>query len=404
MYTQPATDVEMLDLPEVPMPEPDVSQPIALQHPKRQHFLPAAFRDLVPSQPKTCPPMPPIHIIPNAPPQNPVQQHREKSPSPSMTPNEPTPLETITTEPNEFGLYRIFTQYPTHDPVELTSLDDVCDASTFAMSKLPSRDPGCVFGQPKVTDAMTVDSPYAPFPNASTYYMMQFAYSDNTGGLSGIQQLNNEVIQQPDFDPRELHGFNAVREAKHLDDYNSMAPTTELQTLPFDTYDGWINSSVKIKLPCAGVTVKEKKAAELQVGGVVHRDLLSVMKQAYMDDSATEFNLRGFKQMWNCGDGSEPICVHGEVYTSDAFLKMEQEVLLSPPEPGCELEWVIALIMAYSDSTHLASFGTASLWPGYLWFGSQSKYSRAKPSKFSAHHLVYFPLVSSSMGIVSALI
>ncbi|KAH7871046.1 uncharacterized protein C8R40DRAFT_1175015 [Lentinula edodes] len=47
--------------------------------------------------------------------------------------------------------------------------------------------------------------------------------------------------------------------------------------------------------------------------------------------------------------------------------------------------------MAYSDSTHLASFGTASICPGYLWFGSQSKYSRAKPSKFAAHHLVYFP-------------
>lgn len=101
--------------------------------------------------------------------------------------------------------------------------------------------------------------------------------------------------------------------------------------------------------------------------------------------------------MWKHGDDTEPIRVHGEVYTSDAFLKMEREVLSSLPEPGCELERVVAPIMAYSDSTHLASFGTASLWPGYLWFGSQSKYPRAKPSKFAAHHLVYFPSVSSSM-------
>lgn len=72
---------------------------------------------------------------------------------------------------------------------------------------------------------------------------------------------------------------------------------------------------------------------------------------------------------------------------------MEKEVLQGPAEPGCNLERVVVPIMGYSDSTHLASFGTASICPGYLWFGSQSKYSRAKPSKFAAHHLVYFPSV-----------
>ncbi|KAE9391231.1 hypothetical protein BT96DRAFT_317856 [Gymnopus androsaceus JB14] len=76
---------------------------------------------------------------------------------------------TVSTEPNEFGLYRVFTQYPTHDPVEFTSLDDVCDAATFATSKLPSHDPGRVFGQSKAPSDGVDCSPYAPFPNASTY-------------------------------------------------------------------------------------------------------------------------------------------------------------------------------------------------------------------------------------------
>ncbi|KAE9410585.1 hypothetical protein BT96DRAFT_984098 [Gymnopus androsaceus JB14] len=185
---------------------------------------------------------------------------------------------------------------------------------------------------------------------------MQLAYSKNTSGLPGIQHLNDKVIQQPNFDPKDLRGLNTTR-----------------------------------------VSVKEKKAVELEVSGVVHQDLLSVLKEAYMDESASEFNLRGFKQMWQCKKGSEPIRVHGEVYTSNAFLDMEREVLASPPEPGCDLEQVVAPIMAYSDSTHLASFGTASLWPGYLWFGSQSKYSCAKPSKLAAHHLVYFPSLPETL-------
>lgn len=40
---------------------------------------------------------------------------------------------------------------------------------------------------------------------------------------------------------------------------------------------------------------------------------------------------------------------------------------------------------------HLASFGNAALWPIYLFLGNQSKYIRAKPSAFAAHHLAYIP-------------
>ena len=54
---------------------------------------------------------------------------------------------------------------------------------------------------------------------------------------------------------------------------------------------------------------------------------------------------------------------------------------------------VILALMIWSDSTHLASFGTASLWPIYLYFGNLSKYTRAKPSSFAAHHLAYIPKV-----------
>src|SRR6266567_260860 len=49
--------------------------------------------------------------------------------------------------------------------------------------------------------------------------------------------------------------------------------------------------------------------------------------------------------------------------------------------------------MLDSDSTHLANFGTATLWPVYTLFSNQSKYSCAKPSNFAAHHVAYLPLV-----------
>jgi len=55
---------------------------------------------------------------------------------------------------------------------------------------------------------------------------------------------------------------------------------------------------------------------------------------------------------------------------------------------------VIAPIMVSSDATHLTNFGSASLWPIYLYLGSQSKYTHAKPMSFAAHHLAYVPKVN----------
>ena len=49
--------------------------------------------------------------------------------------------------------------------------------------------------------------------------------------------------------------------------------------------------------------------------------------------------------------------------------------------------------MLWLDSTHLTSFGHASLWLLYLYIGGLSKYTCAKPSSFAAHHLAYIPKV-----------
>ncbi|KAG6892461.1 hypothetical protein C0992_000423, partial [Termitomyces sp. T32_za158] len=61
------------------------------------------------------------------------------------------------------------------------------------------------------------------------------------------------------------------------------------------------------------------------------------------------------------------------------------------PPANDDLETVIVPLMLYSDSTRLASFGTASLWPLYMWFGGLSKYIRSTVNSFSANHLAYFP-------------
>jgi hypothetical protein len=91
-----------------------------------------------------------------------------------------------------------------------------------------------------------------------------------------------------------------------------------------------------------------------------------------------------------------PQHVYSELYNSDAFLLEHNKIQAEHCNDEPALENVVATLMPYSDSTHLTNFGTASLWPIYLFFSNISKYIRAKLTSFSANHLAYIPSVSVS--------
>ena len=90
-------------------------------------------------------------------------------------------------------------------------------------------------------------------------------------------------------------------------------------------------------------------------------------------------------------------CLHGEIYQSDAMLEAQDQISKLPHAPDNTLECVVVPLMVWSDSTQLANFGSASLWPFYLYFGNQLKYTRGKPTANVCHHLAYIPTVSSDL-------
>ena len=61
--------------------------------------------------------------------------------------------------------------------------------------------------------------------------------------------------------------------------------------------------------------------------------------------------------------------------------------------PNSELEPFVAGIHCYLDVTHLADFGTTSLYLMYMYIRNQSQFTPAKPSEFTAHHIAYIPKV-----------
>jgi hypothetical protein len=210
--------------------------------------------------------------------------------------------------------------------------------------------------------------------------------------LAELDRLVNEVILAEDFDKEDLRGFRASKELERLDNYEG---DPEDIRSSFSTADGWVETSVRIRLPADGVKhPSEESAPEFHVPGLFYRRPLEVIKSAFREVPAERFHLTPFQTFFQTSPDKPAERVYSEMYTSDAMIDEHRKISSQPKVDGCTLETVVAAIMLWSDSTHLASFGTASLWPIYLYLGNQSKYTRGKPSCFAAHHLAYIPKVS----------
>ncbi|KIN92673.1 hypothetical protein M404DRAFT_172845, partial [Pisolithus tinctorius Marx 270] len=155
--------------------------------------------------------------------------------------------------------------------------------------------------------------------------------------------------------------------------------------------DNWNKTSVKVKLPAEKVQfASELDAPKFEVPDLFYRKPLELLRSAFNKVSAQTFHTKPFKLFWKRSPSVQPERIYGDLYTGDAMLAEHESIQRHKSTTGT-LENVIAAIMVWSDSTHLANFGNVALWPIYVFIGNQSKYIHCKPMSFSAHHLAYIP-------------
>ena len=97
-------------------------------------------------------------------------------------------------------------------------------------------------------------------------------------------------------------------------------------------------------------------------------------------------------KVWKSPHTEEEQLVYDELYTSDAWNQAQDEIMKQRRTDGCQLERVVAILTLWSDSTQLATFGHASAWPVYLFFGNLTKYARTKSG--ACHPIALIPHVS----------
>lgn len=362
------------------IPTPPVFVPPPTRSGRARKF-PKKFVDFLPNSATQLPHLP-------ARPPRPIAQPR--APSPPRIIREPTPPlqpTVIRTPPNDFGLYREYTTYPSVDRDDQEDLDALCDAPGLATAPQQPKSWWKAIGIPYPTHKSGL---FAPFLNATVFRLMNWYYSgSNTKSIAELDSLVKNVILADDFSPAHLKNFSAARELRRLD-------SDDPEKSPFAAKDGWKTSTVRISLPAEGVSHEsEGVAPTLDVPNIYHRSLVSTIISALQDESAKLFHFIPFRLFWKPTPNAIPERVLTELYNSDAFIAEHEKISKIPPPlgPGPTMENAIAAMMLWSDSTHLANFGDASLWPIYLFLGNQSKYTRAKPNSCAAHHVAYIPEV-----------
>ncbi|KAK7680031.1 hypothetical protein QCA50_016977 [Cerrena zonata] len=305
------------------------------------------------------------------------------SPMLQPPPEPPTiDLHTYTTTPDHFGLFRQYHALPSPNSTRPIHIPISIPTIIHPASNVPPSLLGKMTFEHQEPDKSSESTPpdLAGCTNHSTRMFMEWYWRSKSKSLEDANYFVHNVLLHDDFLLQEMAGFDARRETAQIDvEANKRA-------------DRWQESDVNIYVPDGHphVSPDDGPIPIYSVKGLIHCSITEIIKDVWSQPSSTDFEYIPYRLFWS-QEGSPTEQVHGELYTSEAFNRAYEDLLRQPGEPDCSLERVICGLMMYSDSTHLSNFGDAALWPIYMYFGNQSKYTRARPSSGSCHHLAYIP-------------
>lgn len=220
-----------------------------------------------------------------------------------------------------------------------------------------------VSSQPLLSTSTVSDMTEIPLDecsNISSRLIMGYHWSKSTKSLDDINYLVHQVIRNTLMDPDSLSDFNAYKEMRLVD--------AAIATWA----DGWHKSTVQIEVPDGKPHAPGSNSPVpiFPVPGLVHCSIIEIIKTVWSSQDSRDFQFIPFCQFWTRTPSGNEERVLGELYTSEVFNTAYEDLQNQPSEPGCKLECIICALILYSDSTHLANFGDAALWPLYLFFGN----------------------------------
>jgi hypothetical protein len=331
--------------------------------PPRTRRLPARYRDIEPDDSRHSKPDPPEDIPPL-----------------TEVPMPPSPIQHIFTTAyktvtNAFNIFRAYAEKPLlHVTKAAANSNSSHKAATSLVSKL------------------------FPFPNRSAFMLYRWHLQGATKSLGDLQNLV-DVLAHPEFNLDEIKGAKFSIIGKNVDD------AVNSDSHPLCRGMGWKTADILVKVP-----LPKQKPMDYTVPGLRYRSIWKVVADAVQKSrpDTSPLHYVPFCQFWRCPTPKLPDHierVYNELYTSDAWLKEHAKLQSVPPEISadgtpCNLPKAIAGLMFWSDATQLANFGSAKLWPLYLFLGNQSRYFRSRLTSGECHQIAYFPSVSQRLHFI----
>lgn len=274
---------------------------------------------------------------------------------------------------NIFGLFRRYlgASFPDHDPESEIQPADLSDA-TVDHSEVDVVPPASLF---------------RPYPNYSAFLLGEWYWNNSIQKTKDDFQKLIDIISGDSFSPADIRNIHWGPINQRLGD---AANSDDMWLDELDA--GWKETSITLSIPFNRNT-PNPGLQQYTFPPFRHRSIVSVLKEKMANShDFRHFHFEPYEFRWRRKDmpPKESVRVHGELYTSPAFLEAHQEIQALAAEPGCSLPRVLIGLMFGSDATQLTAFGGASLWPCYMYFGNESKYRRSKPTCNLCNHIAYF--------------
>ena len=277
------------------------------------------------------------------------------------------------TPPNTFGVWKEYLYRPSYDPDAFISPED-----------LHRPHNSTIFLHEEGTEERKEEA--SVYSNKSSELLMnwQNSFSDKKSNEE-TTRLVHSVLLHPQFRLGDIERFSATVENRRVD--TAEAKGTFLKSFRC--------TSVDIDVPSGSAHEPSRK---FSIPGLSYRQITSLIKDTFESPIAKKFHLSPFKlfrKLPNCDDSER---IYSEIYNLDVLLDEHDKVQRAPTnDPTCKREKVVAALMFWSDATHLATFGTAKMWPIYMLFGNLSKYIRSQPNSSATKHLAYIPPLPDSL-------
>ena len=220
--------------------------------------------------------------------------------------------------------------------------------------------------------------PESVYSNKTTELLLDWQSSGSSKKSNDeVTRLVHSIIHHAEFQLGDLWNFNATREHQKAD-------TAEEKFI-----QSFHHTSVSIDVPSGN---SNEASWMFSIPDLYYHRLTNLIKETFESPISSKFHLSPYKMFRKLPNSEDSERLYSELYESDVFLDKHDKVQRAATgDPTCKHEKVVAALMLWSDATHLATFGTAKIWPIYLLFGNLSKYVRCQPNSGATKHLAYIP-------------